>query len=56
MERKRAQRVPQTEAEDPMADSIPNAKARWCSGTLSACKCRDKSKVMSKWPWRWTRV
>ena len=52
MERKRAQRVPQTKAEDPTADSNPNAEARWCAGTLSACSCRDKPKVMSERPWR----
>jgi hypothetical protein len=35
-------RVPQTNAEDPIPDKTPNADARCPSGTLSACKQNSK--------------
>ena len=36
VERKRVDRVPQTNAADPIPDKIPNDEARCPSGTLSA--------------------
>lgn len=36
-------RVPQTNAEDPIPDKTPNADARCPSGTLSACKQNSKT-------------
>ena len=36
VERKRVERVPQTNAADPIPDKIPNDDARCASGTLSA--------------------